>query len=42
MNCGRTYPPDVDLDFSWKERDEIIKYVFERYGFVKNASVDLL
>jgi DNA-directed DNA polymerase III PolC len=33
LNRGRLSPPDVDLDFSWKERDSIIKYVFEKYGY---------
>lgn len=33
LNRGRATPPDVDLDFSWKERDEIIKYVFDKYGY---------
>ena len=33
LNRGRLSPPDIDLDFSWKERDSIIKYVFERYGY---------
>lgn len=32
LNLGRASPPDIDLDFSWKERDAIVKYVFERYG----------
>lgn len=39
LNRGRLSPPDVDLDFSWKERDEIIKYVFEKYGFDKVAMI---
>jgi len=39
LNRGRTSPPDVDLDFSWKERDSIIKYVFERYGYDKVAMI---
>ncbi|MFA7228384.1 MAG: PHP domain-containing protein [Melioribacteraceae bacterium] len=39
LNRGRTSPPDVDLDFSWKERDEIIKYVFNRYGYDKVAMI---
>ncbi len=39
LNRGRTSPPDVDLDFSWKERDEIIKYVFEKYGYDKVAMI---
>ncbi len=32
LNPSRTSPPDFDLDFSWKDRDEIIDYVFKRYG----------
>ncbi len=39
LNRGRTSPPDVDLDFSWKERDEIIRYVFEKYGYDKVAMI---
>jgi len=33
LNKSRSSPPDIDLDFSWKERDEIVKYVFEKYGY---------
>jgi len=25
-------PPDFDMDFSWKDRDEMIDYIFKRYG----------
>lgn len=32
LNPYRTSPPDFDLDFSWKDRDELIDYVFKRYG----------
>jgi len=39
LNRGRTSPPDVDLDFSWKERDSIIKYVFEKYGYDRVAMI---
>lgn len=39
LNRARTSPPDVDLDFSWKERDDIIKYVFDRYGYDKVAMI---
>lgn len=39
LNKGRKDPPDIDLDFSWKERDEIIKYVFDRYGYEKVAMI---
>lgn len=32
LNPNRTSPPDFDIDFSWKDRDEVIDYVFRRYG----------
>ena len=32
LNPYRTSPPDFDLDFSWLDRDEVIDYVFKRYG----------
>ena len=32
LNPHRTVPPDFDLDFSWKDRDEIFDYIFKRYG----------
>jgi len=32
LNKYRTSPPDFDIDFSWKDRDEVIEYVFKRYG----------
>ncbi len=39
LNRGRISPPDVDLDFSWKERDEMIKYVFNKYGYHRVAMI---
>lgn len=39
LNRGRTSPPDVDLDFSWRERDDIVKYVYEKYGYDKVAMI---
>ncbi len=39
LNKSRSSPPDIDIDFSWKERDEIIKYVFEKYGYDKVAMI---
>ncbi len=32
LNPSRSSPPDFDLDFSWKDRDEIIDYIFKRHG----------
>jgi len=39
LNKSRSSPPDIDLDFSWKERDEIVKYVFEKYGYEHTAFI---
>lgn len=39
LNRARSNPPDVDIDFSWKERDEMIKYVFEKYGYENVAMI---
>lgn len=32
LNPKRKSPPDFDIDYSWKERDEVLEYVFKRYG----------
>lgn len=32
INPKRSSPPDFDIDYSWKERDEVINYIFKRYG----------
>lgn len=32
INPHRTSPPDFDIDFSWSERDDVIDYIFKRYG----------
>ncbi len=32
LNPHRTSPPDFDIDFSYTDRNEIIDYVFKRYG----------
>ena len=32
LNPYRTSPPDFDIDFSWRDRDEVIDYIFKRYG----------
>lgn len=42
LNRGRLSPPDVDLDFSWRERDEIIKYVFDKYGYNHVAMISTM
>ncbi len=32
INEGRTTYPDVDIDFSSERREEVIQYVYDRYG----------
>jgi DNA polymerase-3 subunit alpha len=32
LNPMRSSPPDFDLDFSWRDRDKIIAYIFKKYG----------
>ncbi|MGQ1888948.1 DNA polymerase III subunit alpha [Thermophagus sp. OGC60D27] len=32
LNPKRSSPPDFDIDYSWKEREEVQNYIFKRYG----------
>lgn len=32
LNLNRKSPPDFDIDWSWKDRDVILEYIFRRYG----------
>lgn len=32
INLYRQNPPDFDIDFSWQDRDQIIQYIFDKYG----------
>lgn len=32
INRFRSSPPDFDIDFSWKDRDDITRYIFDKYG----------
>jgi len=32
LNEERVTPPDFDLDFSWRNRDDVYAYLFSRYG----------
>jgi DNA-directed DNA polymerase III PolC len=32
LNVNRKSPPDFDIDWSWKERDTILRYIFDKYG----------
>ncbi|MCU4163555.1 DNA polymerase III subunit alpha [Carboxylicivirga caseinilyticus] len=37
INPYRTSPPDFDIDFSWTDRDDVTRYIFERYGYDRVA-----
>ncbi|MDD3919471.1 MAG: DNA polymerase III subunit alpha, partial [Candidatus Pacebacteria bacterium] len=39
LNPERISPPDIDLDFTDKRRDEVINYVAEKYGRKKVAQI---
>jgi DNA polymerase-3 subunit alpha len=40
INESRSNAPDFDIDFSWTDRDDITRYIFETFG--KNKNVALL
>ena len=39
LNPERKDPPDIDLDFPWDERDQILAWVFRRYPMPRAAMV---
>jgi DNA-directed DNA polymerase III PolC len=39
LSYGRADPPDIDVDFPWDERDDVLDYVFDRYGPERTAMV---
>ncbi len=39
LNRSRTDCPDIDLDLCWRRRDEVINYVYARYGADRVAMV---
>ncbi|MFN3446902.1 MAG: DNA polymerase III subunit alpha, partial [Bacteroidia bacterium] len=40
INEQRSNAPDFDIDFSWRDRDDITRYIFERFG--QNGKAALL
>ena len=32
LNPYRSSPPDFDIDFSWKDRDDVTNYIFEKHS----------
>lgn len=39
INPSRSSPPDFDLDFSWKDRDHVTKYLFDTYGAQRRVAL---
>ncbi len=39
LNEGRSDPPDIDVDFPWDERDDVLDYVFRKYGVDRAAMI---
>ncbi|MFH1843093.1 MAG: DNA polymerase III subunit alpha, partial [bacterium] len=39
LNPERLSPPDIDLDFGWKDRDAVLDYVYEKYGRDNTAMI---
>ena len=39
LNPERSSPPDFDIDFSWRNRDDVIDYVLSKYGDDRSAMI---
>ncbi len=39
LSAGRDGPPDIDLDIEHRRREEVIQYVYDRYGRERAAQV---
>lgn len=39
MNAGRKEPPDIDIDFEHERREEVIQYIYRRFGHERAAMV---
>lgn len=42
LNPARTDRPDIDLDFCWRRRDEVLEHVFELFGSERTAMISTL
>ncbi|KJK33573.1 hypothetical protein, partial [Saccharothrix sp. ST-888] len=40
LNPERINPPDVDIDFDDRQRDQMVRYVTEKYGSAYTAQVN--
>jgi len=37
INLYRENPPDFDMDFSWRDREDVTRYIFEKHGADRTA-----
>ena len=37
INLYRENPPDFDIDFSWRDREDVTRYIFEKHGSTHTA-----
>lgn len=37
INPKRSTPPDFDIDYSWRDRGDVVDYLFKRYGKLHTA-----
>ncbi|MFO8236512.1 MAG: DNA polymerase III subunit alpha [Bacteroidales bacterium] len=37
INPKRSSPPDFDIDYSWKDRDYVLDYIFQQFGYGNTA-----
>ena len=42
LNPSRKDRPDIDLDFCWRRRDEVIEHVYELFGAERTAMISTL
>jgi len=42
LNPSRSDRPDIDLDFCWRRRDEVIEHVYELFGAERTAMISTL
>jgi DNA-directed DNA polymerase III PolC len=39
INLYRTNPPDFDIDFSWRDRDDVMNFIFEKFKYTSLIAV---
>ena len=39
LSPSRRHLPDIDLDFCWRRRDEVIRHIYRRYGKERVATI---